>query len=349
MPWSEPGLATWVLVHAGIAALGTWVARAYAIRRRLVDAPGERRSHARTTPRGGGVAILAATLVAIAWIGVGGVGGPGQFPTVLLAAFALGTVLVGGVGWIDDHRPLSPWIRLGVHAVAAAQLAVATWWATRDPMAALLAAVAPLVLANVWNFMDGIDGIAASQALLVALVFWAWLPGPPGWLALALAAACAGFLPFNFPSARIFMGDVGSGALGFALGGLVSWLPLAVAPGARAGTMVALALLPLAAFLLDATLTLGRRMLARERWWEPHVSHAYQRLVRRTGRHWPVTVAYSVFTFGASATALALASGRVEPGSGAVTMALVAWMALGAALWFVIRRGGTSRARENME
>jgi UDP-N-acetylmuramyl pentapeptide phosphotransferase/UDP-N-acetylglucosamine-1-phosphate transferase len=231
--------------------------------------------------------------------------------------------------------------------VAAGQLAGATWWVSSDPHASVLALLAPVVLVNVWNFMDGIDGIAASQAVVAALVLAAMLPPAAGVVALGLAAACLGFLPFNYPRARIFMGDVGSGTIGFALGALLSWV--ALASGGPRAAAVLLACLPLAAFLIDATLTLAGRILDGQRWWEPHVGHAYQRLVRLDGRHWPVTLGYFVFTLGAGATALVLAGSPGGPDGGTATISLAAWSAMGAALWFWIRRGRTSRARENME
>jgi UDP-N-acetylmuramyl pentapeptide phosphotransferase/UDP-N-acetylglucosamine-1-phosphate transferase len=342
MPSSEPALAGLVVATAAIAAAGTWAARHYAVRRRLVDQPGDRRSHAVATPRGGGIAILAALLVACAWAWLVPDQAAGVVGRPLVASLALGALLVGAVGWLDDHRPLSPWSRLLVHALAAVQLAAVTWWLSHDPVATALAFAGPVVLANVWNFMDGIDGIAASQAALAALVFVAGVPAWGDVVALGLAAACIGFLPFNYPRARIFMGDVGSGTIGFVLGALLSWVALG-APG-EPTVPVLLACLPLCAFLLDATLTLARRILNGERWWEPHVSHAYQRLARLSGRHWPVTLGYFVFTLGAGVSAVVATTE-----GGAVTMALLAWPVVGAAAWVWIQCGGMSRARENME
>jgi UDP-N-acetylmuramyl pentapeptide phosphotransferase/UDP-N-acetylglucosamine-1-phosphate transferase len=109
-----------------------------------------------------------------------------------------------------------------------------------------------------------------------------------------LAAACAGFLPFNLPRARIFLGDVGSGTLGYLLATLVALsLPIA------GRTAAPLLLLPLLAFGVDASLTLARRMLRGERWWEPHVQHAYQAQARRRG-HAAVTAGYLGVTIAAS-------------------------------------------------
>jgi UDP-N-acetylmuramyl pentapeptide phosphotransferase/UDP-N-acetylglucosamine-1-phosphate transferase len=151
---------------------------------------------------------------------------------------------------------------------------------------------------NVWNFMDGINGIAVSQAAIVAAAIAAASPSTAA-AGIAVAAACIGFLPFNFPRARIFLGDVGSGALGL----LVACLCVR-AGGARIVDAV-LVMLPLSAFLVDAGLTLARRVLRRERWWEPHAQHLYQALARRHG-HTAVTLAYAAWTSLASLAMLAL-------------------------------------------
>src|SRR5690349_3648891 len=105
----------WLVVHFCIGVAGTWLARRYALMRSLIDQPGERRSHSVATPRGGGIAIVISLLVAAVALGVRQ---PEQAP--LMLAFGIGLLMVAGIGWVDDHRPLSPWIRLGVHALASA-------------------------------------------------------------------------------------------------------------------------------------------------------------------------------------------------------------------------------------
>ncbi|KLJ01606.1 glycosyltransferase family 4 protein [Luteimonas sp. FCS-9] len=322
------------------ASAGTWLARRYALARRLVDAPGERRSHAVPTPRGGGIAIVATMLGALAWTAW-----RAAAPWTALAALA-GLALVAGIGWVDDHRPLSPWSRLGVHVVAAALLAAAlihagqpAWWA-----AAVFALAVGLV--NVWNFMDGIDGIATTQAMLAALAVLAvagpW--GASGTLAIALLAACGGFLPFNCPRARIFLGDVGSGSLGYLLAGLVAFASLEV------GTPPAWALLfPLAPFLVDASLTLVSRMLRGERWWTPHVQHVYQRAVQAGHAHATVAGAYAV----PALVAVALCGSLAGRGSPVIIGALVAWYLLIVSVWFAVRarlaRRAASTSRMNSD
>jgi UDP-N-acetylmuramyl pentapeptide phosphotransferase/UDP-N-acetylglucosamine-1-phosphate transferase len=318
------GWAGWFALHLSIGIVGTWLARRYALHRQLVDQPGERRSHDTPTPRGGGISIVASMLLALcglaAWF-------PGH--AALLLATAAGRALVAGIGWVDDHRPLPPWPRLLVQAVAALLLA----WGLRHQGAgtaiACVGFVAALVLVNVWNFMDGIDALAASQALLAAAAYGLWAGGGiAAWFALALAAACMGFLPFNLPRARIFLGDVGSGALGFGLAALAAWLLL------DAGPRSPWLLLPLSAFLIDAGLTLALRVLRRERWWTPHTGHAYQHWVRRCGRHGWVTSAYAGWTLLAC---LAMLAGRNGP-SAFMMVELPLVGLLGAGAWAYLRR-----------
>jgi len=313
----------WLMLHFCIAAAGTWWARRYALRQQLMDAPGERRSHDVATPRGGGIAIVASLLVAagvLAW----------QAPQErgLLLSFVGGLALVAGVGWWDDHRPLSPWWRLLAHAVAATGLAWACYASSGRWPPAIVAWLAVLVLVNIWNFMDGIDGIATTQAALCALACLFVLAGPWAWLAGALFAACLGFLPFNFPRARIFLGDVGSGALGFALAGL-----LAIA--ARTEPPSWLLILPMLPFLVDAGFTLLSRILSGERWWTPHVGHVYQRAARRFG-HIRVTLAYLLI----SGVTLVLIVDLSNEGEGAVQLAWIGGcFAVTLALWGWARKG----------
>ena len=331
--------ALWLLVHFCIGLAGTWLARRYAVHRNLVDLPGERRSHALPTPRGGGIAIVMALLVAGAWL-------LARAPDfrLLLAGFLPGLMLVAGVGLFDDHRPLSPWLRLVVHAVAAVALAAGVWMATGSTWLAATACVLAMVLTNVWNFMDGIDGLAASQAALVAASV-AWIAdGPVQWLALALLSAALGFLPFNFPKARIFLGDVGSGALGYTLAMLVV---AAVRQDAAMPESLPLWpwLLPLSAFLLDAGLTLLGRLGRREAWWQPHTLHAYQGWVRRSGSHVRVTLAYGAWT----ASAIGLLAWLRGATPVVMLLSCLAWYMTGTGVWWMLQRKRTVAATEHTE
>ncbi|MEO8366755.1 MAG: glycosyltransferase family 4 protein [Pseudoxanthomonas sp.] len=276
---------SWVLLHFAVALAGTWLAIRYALRRNLLDQPGERRSHALATPRGGGIAIVVPVLLGMGWLAV-------KQPEHAwpLASCAIGLILVAGVGWFDDHVALPAWPRLLVQALAASLVAWATYRTSAMVLDAFFAFALVMVMVNVWNFMDGINGLAASQAGIAAAGLALVLgPGPWAWVGAGLVAATAGFLPFNFPKARVFLGDVGSGALGYLLAVLILYA------FTKHRSQWPFLLLPVSVFLIDTGFTLAMRMLRGERWWEPHVQHAYQSWSRRLGSHVPVTMAYAVF------------------------------------------------------
>ena len=316
--------AWWLAVHFAVAAAGTWLARRYALRRALIDHPGERRSHVSPTPRGGGLGIAVALLLALAWLGW-------MLPAqrVLLLSGAAGLALVAGVGWADDHRPLPASLRLLVHALAALLLAGALLWQGAPAWLALAAALLALVLVNAWNFMDGIDGLAASQAALAALGYLLLAGGgAAGWVAAALLAAALGFLPFNFPRARVFLGDVGSCSLGF---GLACGCALLLQE--RGLPALPWLLLPLLAFLLDSGFTLFSRILNKETWWQAHAKHAYQHWARRSG-HAPVVLGYGSWTVLAVAAML----GFRQAGPGVAVVLLCAGTATAWVAWKLLRR-----------
>lgn len=326
--------SAWLLVHFCIGFAGTWLARRYALHRNLVDQPGERRSHAVPTPRGGGIAIVIAVLLAGAWVLPHAAGS-----ALLLAGFLPGLMLVAGIGLLDDHRPLSPWLRLAVQAVAAMALATGAWLATGNAPLGVAAFLLAMVLTNVWNFMDGIDGLAASQTMLVAAGVTFLTSGVIQLLALALLAATAGFIPFNFPKARIFLGDVGSGALGYTLAMLVVGV---VGQGSLPWWLWSL---PLSAFLLDAGLTLLGRLRRGEAWWQPHTLHAYQRWVRWSRDHVRVTLAYATWT----ALALGLLAWLRHATPAVMLLSCLAWYMTGAGAWWRLQRKRTVMDMENTE
>ncbi|HEV2146723.1 MAG TPA: glycosyltransferase family 4 protein [Longimicrobiaceae bacterium] len=269
------------------AAATSWAltaaVRKYALARSVLDVPNQRSSHTVPTPRGGGMAIVVAFLAGVALAGLAGWVAPW-----VSAALLGGGVLVAGIGLVDDHRSVSARARLAVHFLAAAwalywlgglpSLGVGSGTVQLGIAGTLLAALGVVWFVNMYNFMDGIDGIAGSEAVTVGLAGGGLLlaAGSPGLATLSflLAAAAAGFLVWNWQPARIFMGDVGSGFLGFC------FAVLALA-SERAGAVPLLAwVLLLGVFLFDATLTLGRRVLQGERWYDAHRSHAYQRAVQ---------------------------------------------------------------------
>jgi UDP-N-acetylmuramyl pentapeptide phosphotransferase/UDP-N-acetylglucosamine-1-phosphate transferase len=341
-PAADPMLALAVFACGACAsALLTALARNYALRRELLDRPGPRRNHVVPTPRGGGIGPVMAML-----LGGGAllaVADPQSRP--VLATFLVGLAFIAGIGWLDDHHPLPAWLRLVVHLAAALAISIAQIGVPHGTLEWVVIGSSTIVIAglvNAWNFMDGIDGIAASQAALVALVLLAgsalaghWLAGAwwnLGWL---LLAAMLGFLPFNVPRARIFLGDVGSGALGFAVASL---LLRAVAAGRLPWP---LALVTVSAFLIDAGMTLLSRILSGKPWWRPHREHLYQWLVRSGYTHLQVTRWYAMWTLVAGG--IAIAAARCGPtvsalvGIGALSCATLLWIWSRNRLWAIAR------------
>jgi Fuc2NAc and GlcNAc transferase len=271
-----------VSVLVTTAAL-TGVVRRYALRRSLLDIPNERSLHDRPTPRGGGLAIamvLLATSVGLGWRGI--------LSAPLVTALAGGGALIATVGWIDDQRPMPALWRACVHLVAAVwalywlggfpKLALGRTTLPLEWMGAVLAGLGTAWLTNLYNFMDGTDGLAASQGVCAGVMgaILLTLNGEPGiaTMSLILAASCAGFLSWNWPPAKIFMGDVGSCLIGY------SFAVLALVSESTGAVPVLTWFVLLAIFVCDATFTLLMRLLAGERWYAAHRSHAYQRLVQ---------------------------------------------------------------------
>ena len=284
------------------AALGTLAVQGYALRR-LLDLPNARSSHRTPTPRGGGLAIVAAfALAAVQMHGLG------LLPFDWLMAL-VGALPVAAVGFWDDHGHVPARWRLLVQVAAAGwslhwlggleSLSLAGDSYGLGWLGLPLGLVFIAWILNLFNFMDGIDGIAGVEAITVALsaAGLAWLtperalPGSAE-AALALAAATGGFLLWNWPPAEIFMGDVGSGFIGFLLG------LLAVRMASSGELSLAASLILLGVFFVDATVTLLRRMASRQRWYEAHRSHAYQHAAQRLGGHRPVTLAVLAINLG---------------------------------------------------
>jgi Fuc2NAc and GlcNAc transferase len=273
------------------AAVGTLLTLRYALRQQLIDMPNARGSHQYPTPRGGGLAIVVVFTLAMLILY-----GSGTITTDLLLAVLGGGLLVAGLSFWDDHRPLPAWLRIGIHFIAAfwalfwlggmvaLEFGVTTW--TWGPVRQVLGIIALVWLVNLYNFMDGIDGIAATEAIFVAVAAAVLLNDTAlFWILGLLAAACAGFLLLNWSPARIFMGDVGSCFLGFLFG------VLAIASAAQQLMPIWCWVILLGVFLVDATVTLLRRMATGQRWYDPHCSHAYQHAARLCGNHARVNIA----------------------------------------------------------
>lgn len=273
-----------------LSALLTAVIRRYALHAKLLDVPNCRSSHRVPTPRGGGLAIVLSYCGAllVLWRAE-------LVPWELLMAVGVGGMLVAAVGLVDDHRSVPPPWRLAVHFAAVAwvlwwfggvpALPLAGWDLESGWLGTLVATFFLVWLLNLYNFMDGIDGIAGIQAVTVLLGAAVLTAGGKGAMPLLLlAAASGGFLLWNWPPAKIFMGDAGSAFLGFAIGALA----LYVSDAGETNLWVWLILM--AAFVADATVTLIRRLARREKVFQAHRLHAYQHASRRYGSHLPVTL-----------------------------------------------------------
>lgn len=267
----------------------------YALAKNLIDIPNERSSHSAPTPRGGGVAIVASFLGALPVLN-----GFDLLSTSSCLALSGAGGAVALTGFLDDHGHIAARWRLLVHFCASAWGLY--WLGGFPPLAAfgymldlgwlgyLCAAFYIVWLLNLYNFMDGIDGLAGIEAITVccsgALLTWLVAPDSSAWLPPAfLSSAVLGFLVWNFPPARIFMGDAGSGFLGIMLA-LLSVQAASVEP-----QLLWVWLILLGVFIVDATLTLCRRVLRGKKFYQAHRSHAYQYASRILGAHRPVTLA----------------------------------------------------------
>lgn len=275
---------TSALVAALVSAIVVEGVRSRAVRLGLMDLPNSRSTHSSPTPRGGGIGILAGL---VAGLCVAAVTAPERlgFPVV---ALLLCSFVVAGIGLMDDRWPLSPYSRLAVHLTAALILTWALGPLNNLPFPApldlslryqwvgvLLTVLWLAGITNFFNFMDGIDGLAGGQAAAsgIGIVIAGWSSDAVV-ASAALAGASIGFLIHNWPPARVFMGDVGSGAIGFLLAGLPLLAPVEKQPPAVFAVAVGLAL-----FIFDPVWTLGRRITQGEPIFQAHRQHLYQKIV----------------------------------------------------------------------
>ncbi|HEU0070788.1 MAG TPA: glycosyltransferase family 4 protein [Alphaproteobacteria bacterium] len=263
---------------------GTWLAIRLLTKRAILDRPNERSSHTIPTPRGGGLAVTA-VLVAGAAVCIT------LWPQTRNEVWVViaGLIALALLSWIDDLKNLSAAVRLIVHAVV---VAAALWMLPGEalvfqgwlpPLAdRILAGLLWIWFINLFNFMDGIDGISGIETIAIGAGLFGlslMLPAlmPEGRFGLIAAGAAIGFLLWNWHPARIFLGDVGSVPLGFFLG----WLLLETA---AAGHWAAALILPLY-YLADATITLIKRAMRREKVWQAHREHFYQQPIQRGVAH----------------------------------------------------------------
>ncbi len=333
---SSVEIAVVVLAAAAISA-GIIRALLPLLSRHALAHPNARSSHLKSTPQGGGIAVIGSTLaVAGAALAIGPHESAPYLMTLCLVFAA--TVFIAAVGLVDDIRPIEVVPRLLLQAVAAAAVIAALpaelrvvpvlpWWAERA-----LLLMACLWFVNLTNFMDGIDWMTVAEAVpvtggLIVIGLLGALPAHVVAVALALCGGLIGFAPFNRPVARIFLGDVGSLPIGL----LLAWQLLVLAGN---GYVVAAIVLPLY-YLADASLTLLRRIANRERFWQAHRTHFYQ---RATDRGFSVAgVVKRVFATNLVLTALACFS-VLWPGPWSTVLALGGGSALvGWLLWSFAR------------
>jgi UDP-N-acetylmuramyl pentapeptide phosphotransferase/UDP-N-acetylglucosamine-1-phosphate transferase len=304
-------LSIMAAVAFGTFALSAWLTHRFSLPGSFVyvlDHPNDRSLHHRPVPRGGGLAILISLALSVALVPV--------FGWVLdgLAGMAIGAVLVAVVSFLDDRYSVPALYRLVAHAVAGSILlysgmyltdivflADAWEWPAAVGVAVLLVCVVWMI--NLYNFMDGMDGFAGGMSLFGFGTFaiLGWMSGEDEFflVSLVIAAAAAGFLLFNFPPARIFMGDIGASTLGFLASSLSLW-------GIRDGIFPFWVPLQIfSPFIADATVTLLQRLLRGEKVWEGHKKHYYQKLVQAGWGHRKTVLIEYVIMTGCMMSALA--------------------------------------------
>ncbi len=290
----------WILIVVTLSSFSlTFLLKHYALANHLLDIPNARSSHLIPTPRGGGLAFVMVFICCL----------PLLYILSLLSNSMLWLLmgacsLVACIGFLDDKYHIPARWRLLIHFLAAGWI---LFWSNGYPSITLtmfqipaaiatLGAVFYLVwLLNLYNFMDGINGIAGIEAICVSLsgaIFYILL-GYDTLIAplLLLAASVLGFLFWNFPHAKIFMGDTGSGFLGITLGALsiqAAW----VSPSLFVAWLIILGV-----FIVDATWTLMHRLFRKQRVYEAHRSHTYQIASRAIGKHWPISLSVMVINF----------------------------------------------------
>lgn len=292
-------ISTFTLACLIVAGIRRWAGRG-----RMLDIPNERSSHVRPTPRGGGLAIVVVTLAG-SWLILPFV--RSEITVWQWLAYSAGALLIAGVSWLDDLRSLSTRVRFAAHLTGALVvcLAFGAWKGITLPGLGNvnlglwgwpLTLVWIVGLTNAYNFMDGIDGIAGAQAV-VAGMGWALIgiivSSPLLCIVgILLAFSSLGFLGHNWPSAKIFMGDVGSAFLGF------SFAVLPIIAARSDPRFVLVGLLLVWPFAFDTAYTFIRRLCRRENVFAAHRSHLYQRLVIAGLSHRTVTLLYIFLALG---------------------------------------------------
>jgi UDP-N-acetylmuramyl pentapeptide phosphotransferase/UDP-N-acetylglucosamine-1-phosphate transferase len=304
----------------------------------IVDYPNKRSLHARPTPRSGGIAILAAavlgTIFQVWW---------SNEQQDIIPWIGLALLVVAAVSFLDDlsHVPVS--YRLAAHIVSAILLLVAglslhtvvlpvIGWSLPAWLGMMISLLFMVWMINMYNFMDGMDGFAGGMAVcgFGGFALLGWLAGNEQYFAISatIAAAAAGFLCFNFPPARIFMGDIGSSSLGLLAASFVLW-------GVKAGIFPFWSgVLVFSPFIADATVTLLWRLWRREMLWRAHKAHYYQQLVEAGwGHRKTVFVEYAIML-----ACLATAIWSLHVPYPVQVLAIAGWVLFYAVFFFWVKR-----------
>jgi len=294
------GIAIWLFT-----VLITWCWIKLAEARQIRDQPERRRLHTASVPRAGGVSIAIVMIPASLAIYVGyAYGNP--YWLLILAAMSLFSIL----GFWDDLKPIDSGRKLSLHLLATLLVfLLCLYLLSLGAMASVLVAIAYLVMVNVWNFMDGSNGMIGVQSLLFVIGFISlgYFGKATYDYAFVLAISCLGFLPFNFPVARVFPGDVGSHVLGAAV------VSLAILAYTESQWTILEILCLFSGLWIDAVLTFVRRTLRGFQVTKPHRSHLYQYAIRAGSSHTAVCGYYALWTI---AVIVAIALGRQLPESG---------------------------------
>jgi Fuc2NAc and GlcNAc transferase len=283
-------------IVAFISSILVWLIRHYALthNQNLMDVPNLRSSHSVPIPKGGGLAFVISFLISVPILAV-----TSDLPWAEVWAFLGGGILVSMISFSDDHGHIAIRWRLLAHFIGATWILfwlggcppLFIWGFTINPtlMSNTLAVFYLVWLVNLYNFMDGIDGITSIETMTVcigaALLLALQSPSQSIWATpLLLVASVSGFLYWNFPQAKIFMGDVGSSFLGLILG-IFSIQTAWVLPH-----MFWVWVILLGVFIVDATLTLLRRLTNGEKFYKPHNNHIFQIAARHYNSHKAVTL-----------------------------------------------------------
>jgi Fuc2NAc and GlcNAc transferase len=312
-----------------LSYFGSRLAMRMAISAGMMAQPGSRQSHEVATPTGGGLGLIFSIIVCSVIVQF-----LLPFPEFWWQKMLPGILLLVLIGWRDDRHPVSSLTRLLV------QLAVSLWllgfgWLQFSALEVVLyvgSIVAMVWMMNLYNFMDGSNGMAGFQGvfagMVVSVLFYLGDQHAMALLSLIVAAACAGFLPLNFPHARVFMGDVASVPLGFIFASLAIY-------GLSTGIVNwPVIILIMSVFIVDATLTLLTRAIRGERWYTAHAQHIYQRLIAQGWSHSRVLMAYQSINVMLVLPAIVLA--EIYPHYAKVTAGLV--LLLLVSCWHIANR-----------